>query len=278
MNTPLISLIKANDYFHENSNNWLVQADKHGAHYNADSECWTVYDINGNCWFEEDICSYVGQKTEFTFEELYQLARGNSSVALNTACAELTNLIKDELNLEIKDKGTQLYKNKDFLCFLLNKDLCGIELQFNEDGSLIPESNMNHNQRQIDITTQSLNCIDEILYNEEDGLNFSYELWFDVDKYFGTNTKSYENSWINFYTNWLPNGTVSAYVVVDNQPDSYDSFEWELTKEEQEFFIKKMEDYCQSMYFQSLSDFYQEMKEEHNTIVQVPIGLFPGAK
>jgi len=278
MTNPLISLIKPHDYFYEISNNWLVKADEHGAHYNADSECWVLYDINGNCYFEEDICSYVGTKTTFSWDDLYQLSQGKSSPAFNTARNELASFIEERLGIDINNRRICINPEEAIDNFLLNLDVCGIELQFKEDGSLIPESKNNQHQRQIDITKQSLNCIDEILFFEEDGLNFTYELWFDVDKYFGTNTKSYDNSWINFYTFWLPDGTVSAYVVVDNQPDSYDSFEWELTEDEKAFFLKKMEDYCQMTYSQSLSEFYQEAKEEHETVVQVPIGLFPGAK
>lgn len=41
--------------------------------------------------------------------------------------------------------------------------------------------------REIDITKEPINCIDELIIDEEKrSIEATYELWMDVDKYFGT--------------------------------------------------------------------------------------------
>lgn len=40
--------------------------------------------------------------------------------------------------------------------------------------------------REIDITKEPINCIDELLISEKErSIEATYELWMDVDKYFG---------------------------------------------------------------------------------------------
>ena len=41
--------------------------------------------------------------------------------------------------------------------------------------------------REIDITKQDVRCCDDIDINERHSVNIVWELWFEVDKYFGTN-------------------------------------------------------------------------------------------
>ena len=109
--------------------------------------------------------------------------------------------------------------------------------------------------RQIDITKEDVRCCDELMI-EDDCINATYELWFDVDKYFGTELN--ENAWINFYTDWYPDGTIKATYVIDDLPDSYEVYEWKLTDTEQEFFRNKMEEYCQECDGMSLIELWEE--------------------
>ena len=113
--------------------------------------------------------------------------------------------------------------------------------------------------RQIDITKQFISCCDE-LFVSENGINVTYELYFDVDKYFGTNTNDTDDTWINFYTDWYPDGTVKASYFVDS-PLSNDYFLWDLTDKEVEFFRNLMEEYCQECEGVSLMEFWEENKE-----------------
>ena len=110
--------------------------------------------------------------------------------------------------------------------------------------------------REIDITKQDLRCCDG-LYIDIDCINVQYELWFDVDKYFGTNIESDDSTWLNFYTYWYPNGRICAVYEIDTDTD-VQSYDWELTDEEKIFFLNKMEEYCKSFEGKSLMDLWKE--------------------
>lgn len=117
-------------------------------------------------------------------------------------------------------------------------------------------------KREIDITKESVNCCNELVVDtEKDYIEAYYELWADVDRYFGTNTRDDDSAWINFYTYWHPDGhiTASYYLEADDTSEEYD---WPLTEEEQEFFRKKMEEYCQFSEHASLQEVYEEELKE----------------
>lgn len=112
--------------------------------------------------------------------------------------------------------------------------------------------------RQIDITKQDIRCCDELMI-EDDCINATYELWFDVDKYFGTEINNIDSTWINFYTDWYPDGTIKAYYCIDGDTTS-EYVDWKLTDEETEFFRNKMEENCQ--YYDEMS--LMELWDEYN--------------
>lgn len=114
-------------------------------------------------------------------------------------------------------------------------------------------------ERQIDITKQDIRCCDELVINS-DNIEAAYELWFDVDKYFGTDTKFDDNTWINFYTYWYPDGDVLAEYFIDS-PEKCTVVEWVLTKEEKAFFLKLMEDYCQEKEGKTLAEFWESFQD-----------------
>lgn len=106
--------------------------------------------------------------------------------------------------------------------------------------------------RQIDITKQDIRCCDDF-YIEDDCLNIPYELWFDVDKYFGTSVNETGNSWLNFYTYYYKDGDIKATYEIDYDNTDTVSFDWELTEIEKVFFKGMMEGYCNSKCGCSLS-------------------------
>lgn len=121
-----------------------------------------------------------------------------------------------------------------------------------------PEQSMNfQGQREIDIIKQDIRCCDEVEHDlESESLEFTYEMWFDVDKYFGTDTRNSDN-WINFYTIYHSNGEITAaYTVVSD--DGSDTYEWELTDMEKAFFIGMMKSYCQGKYGKNLVEMLEE--------------------
>lgn len=95
--------------------------------------------------------------------------------------------------------------------------------------------------RKIDITKQDIRCCDDF-YIEDDWVNIPYELWFEVDKYFGTNTED-DDTWVNFYTFYHKDGSITATYEVD-MDNGNETFDWPLTDIEAAFFKGMMEGYC----------------------------------
>ena len=110
--------------------------------------------------------------------------------------------------------------------------------------------------REINILEQDIRCCDD-LYVDIDCINITYELWFDVDKYFGTNISKDDDTWINFYTYWYPNGDIRAIYEIDTGCD-ITSYDWDLTNEEKQFFFNKMENYCRKITEKSLIELWNE--------------------
>lgn len=114
--------------------------------------------------------------------------------------------------------------------------------------------------KQIDITKEDIRCCDELMI-DDDHINATYELWFNVDMYFGTETMDIDGAWINFYTDWYPDGTIKACYCIDGDTSS-EYVDWELTEEETEFFRNKMEEYCQERDEMSLKELWEEYNGE----------------
>ena len=109
--------------------------------------------------------------------------------------------------------------------------------------------------REIDITQQDIRCCDDFDINEG-RINVAYEMWFEVDKYFGTDTRS-NNTWINFYTEYDRNGNINALYIID-APDTMEAYDWELTEVEKAFFKGMMQTYCNCIYRWTLDELLKE--------------------
>jgi hypothetical protein len=97
--------------------------------------------------------------------------------------------------------------------------------------------------REFSLTTCDLNCCDEVIIDDRQ-LVFEWELWFDVDKYFGTHIKENDNAWINFYTYYdIETKEVTAKYAIDDLPYSYESYDWHLTDKEKEYLECIMKQY-----------------------------------
>jgi len=113
--------------------------------------------------------------------------------------------------------------------------------------------------RQLDITKAGIRCCDDLIV-ENGKINVIYELLFDADAYFGWETRFHDGVWINFYTEWSPDGTITASYTVDGDLYFHDS--WELTKDEKDFFRYKMERYCQEKCDKTLRELYGRIAKE----------------
>ena len=115
--------------------------------------------------------------------------------------------------------------------------------------------------RQIKLEEQNVNCIDEILV-EDYGLNFEWELWFDVDAYFGTETKGKDNIWVDFYTEWhREDNSIRGVMVLDMDKDSIWTG-WDLTQSEQDFLREKMEAFVREHGYKSMEDMWRKETNE----------------
>ena len=116
-------------------------------------------------------------------------------------------------------------------------------------------------KRNLDITEQTINCVGDLEVDLDKGfIEAAYELWFDVDRYFGTDTRDKDDTWINFYTRWHPDRTITAIYFVESD-ETVKEHTWELTPQEQEFFRKKMEDYAKTQGNQTLQEIWEETKD-----------------
>lgn len=93
---------------------------------------------------------------------------------------------------------------------------------------------------------------DEILV-ENGYVNATYELWFDVEKFF--DVKLSDSEWINLYTNWYPDGRFEILVYIDSD-DGGRELPFEFDEEEIDVFKKLMESYCQATTNCSLAGCY----------------------
>jgi hypothetical protein len=112
--------------------------------------------------------------------------------------------------------------------------------------------------RKINITREDFNCCDDFLI-EDEYINATYELWFEWDMYFGTDLG--EDEWINFYTDWYPDGTIKACYSIEGEKSSK-FVDWELTEEEKKMFLECMEEYCKEMNGMSLKELWDSYAEE----------------
>lgn len=122
------------------------------------------------------------------------------------------------------------------------------------------------NGRRPYIETLDFRCCDDIEYEEVDGqmgVGFTYEMWFDVDEYFGTDTKNDDGCWINFYTWYMENGDVKAKYFIESEYGN-EEHDWELNTFEKLFFLRKMEGYCMKRCGMTCKEVVEERNRENN--------------
>ena len=120
----------------------------------------------------------------------------------------------------------------------------------NDYGVVLFKKEMKKKIRQIKLEDQDVRPTDAIWVDKQRKvLNFSWETWFDVDKYFGTNIEN-TDEYVSFYTEWhADTDDITAYYEIE-----YEEYKWELTDSEKEFLRKKMCNYCGG----SMREYYEE--------------------
>lgn len=130
-------------------------------------------------------------------------------------------------------------------------------------GTTQPERYYNQNMRMTldqmtDLAEAGSICLakSEPLIVEPDHINACYELWFDVDKVFGTDTKDNDRT-VEFYTNYYPeSGKMKAEVIVAEFDGSSSSFNYRMTDKEEAFLKDIMEKEAQKQGYATLDDMF----------------------
>lgn len=80
---------------------------------------------------------------------------------------------------------------------------------------------------------------------EEQNMLFPVEIWFDVDKKFGVNTRGVEGAWVNMYATYNPcTGEIKIPYTVDAEDEIY-AREYIPTEDERDLFQSLMEQSCE---------------------------------
>ena len=112
--------------------------------------------------------------------------------------------------------------------------------------------------RNINLLNADIRYCDDVLLTDDAELEFAWQCWFDVDLYFGVNTKNDDEKWIDFMTYWnKATDDITAIYVIDTK-DGFEQHDWKLTDEEKAFLRKKMEAYIRK----SFVDYYNECNED----------------
>ena len=115
--------------------------------------------------------------------------------------------------------------------------------------------------RQIDLIGQDIRPIDPS-FDSDTQLSFAWELWMDVDKYFGTDTLNEDETWINFYTYYhRDTDRITAEYTID-RPDNPEYKEWELTTEEEKYIREKLDEFCKEDADLPLKEYFDKLVNE----------------
>lgn len=110
----------------------------------------------------------------------------------------------------------------------------------------------------IDITKCDVRCWDELIV-EEDFINATYELWFDVEQYFNVNL--HDGCHIYLYTNWFPDEDIEVLVHYVSESHIL-NIPFNADEEEKNFFRNKMEEHCMKLYGKTLIELLNEYNDE----------------
>lgn len=110
---------------------------------------------------------------------------------------------------------------------------------------------------------QDIQIGDELVVESEGKcINACLGTWFDVDEYFGTDTREKEDTWVNLYADYYPSTKEVKGTYVVNASDHVEEFPWEFTKAEQDLIRAKMDAYCKEQDGKTLDELYEEITEE----------------
>lgn len=85
-------------------------------------------------------------------------------------------------------------------------------------------------------------------------VNFYWETWFDVDRYFGTETADNDSAWVNMYSDYDYNtDTLTSYLYLDKD-EGDERLDFVFTDEEEAFLRKRIEDALEC----GLKDYYEK--------------------
>lgn len=110
---------------------------------------------------------------------------------------------------------------------------------------------------EIDNSVEEINGKDTAIYD------FYIETWFDVDAYFGTETKDMDDVWVNFYVAYIPEYDTWKFIYYVSKPDdvSDSDFTDKIPSEDRQLIIDMI---CEKLWIE-LEDI--PFKEENRDMV-----------
>lgn len=105
--------------------------------------------------------------------------------------------------------------------------------------------------------------VNDIELNDNyDGVSCQFETHFNPDEKFGTRVTGEDDSWVNFYAEYLPENRELKCEYYLHTPTKEETHPYYPTEEEKQLMINAMEEYCQDNYGENISEFIQNESEE----------------
>lgn len=105
--------------------------------------------------------------------------------------------------------------------------------------------------------------VNDIELNDNyDGVSCQFETHFNPDEKFGTHVNGEDDSWVNFYAEYLPENRELKCEYYVHTSTIEESHPYYPTEEERCLMINAMEEYCQDNYGENIFEFIQSESEE----------------
>lgn len=105
-------------------------------------------------------------------------------------------------------------------------------------------------------------AVRDIEINEEGtGVSAYIETWFDVDKKFGTQVANEEDTWVNFYAEYLPQKDELKCTYIVDGPNTCEESSYNPTSAEKELIISLMNEACERQENCNLSELINKFSD-----------------
>ena len=126
--------------------------------------------------------------------------------------------------------------------------------------------------RQINLCEQDIRPHEPEFNDEWTEVEFEWELWMDVGKYFGIDEEEMDekygecNWWINFYTTYnREKDSIRACYYIDADPDYIGPIDWKFEADEEIYIRQLLKEWCLRDSRRNLQDWFDAEYERYHT-------------